>query len=129
MGRKTRRWLLALGLVSSLTAQAGSPVWAIHGDHNTVYLAGSVHLLKANDSRLPPAFDRAYGGSKALVMELDMSKVDQMQAASWMMEHGMLKEGIYLAPSQFEAGFNTAAHSIADIDATVRAATKIFRQF
>ena len=96
MGRKTRRWLLALGLLSSLTAHAGSPVWAIHGDHNTVYLAGSVHLLKAADSRLPPAFDRAYGGSKALVMELDVSKVDPMQAAGWMMEHGMLKEGTTL---------------------------------
>lgn len=96
MGRKTRCWLLALGLFGSLTAQAGSPVWAIHGDHNTVYLAGSVHLLKANDSRLPAAFDRAYGGSKALVMELDMSKVDPMQAATFMMEHGMLKEGTSL---------------------------------
>jgi uncharacterized protein YbaP (TraB family) len=96
VGRKTRRWLLALGLLSSLTAHAGSPVWAIHGDHNTVYLAGSVHLLKAADSRLPPAFDRAYGGSKALVMELDVSRVDPMQAASWMMEHGMLKEGTTL---------------------------------
>jgi len=96
VGRKTRRWLLALGLLGSLTAHAGSPVWAIHGDHNTVYLAGSVHLLKANDSRLPAAFDRAYGGSKALVMELDVSKVDPMEAASWMMEHGMLKEGTTL---------------------------------
>jgi uncharacterized protein len=96
VGRKTLRWLLALGLVGSLTAHAGSPVWAIRGDHNTVYLAGSVHLLKASDSHLPPAFDRAYGGSKALVMELDMSKVDQMQAATWMMEHGMLKEGTTL---------------------------------
>jgi uncharacterized protein len=96
VGRKTRRWLLALGLLSSLTAHAGSPVWAIHGDHNTVYLAGSVHLLKATDSGLPPAFDRAYGGSKALVMELDISKVDPMQAAGWMMEHGMLKEGTTL---------------------------------
>ena len=96
MGRKTRRWLLALGLLSSLTAHAGSPVWSIHGDHNTVYLAGSVHLLKANDSRLPAAFDRAYGGSKALVMELDISKVDQMEMAGWMMEHGMLKDGTTL---------------------------------
>jgi uncharacterized protein YbaP (TraB family) len=96
VGRKTRSWLLALGLLSSLTAHAGSPVWAIHGDHNTVYLAGSVHLLKANDSHLPAAFDRAYGGSKALVMELDISKVDQMQMAGWMMEHGMLKDGTTL---------------------------------
>jgi uncharacterized protein YbaP (TraB family) len=96
VGRKTRRWLFALGLLGSLTAHAGSPVWAIHGDHNTVYLAGSVHLLKANDSGLPAAFDHAYGGSKALVMELDISKVDQMEMAGWMMEHGMLKDGATL---------------------------------
>jgi hypothetical protein len=96
VGRQTRRWLFALGLLGSLTAHAGSPVWAIHGDHNTVYLAGSVHLLKANDSGLPPAFDRAYKGSKALVMELALDKVDPMEAASWMMEHGMLGEGTTL---------------------------------
>ena len=56
-----------------------SSVWAIHGDHNTVYLAGSVHLLKVNDSRLPPGFDHAYGGSKALVMELDVSKAANLK--------------------------------------------------
>ena len=96
MGRKTRCWLLALGLLGSITAYAGSPVWAIHGDHNTVYLAGSVHLLKADDSRLPPAFDHAYKGSKALVMELAMDESVQMEVASWMMENGMLKEGTTL---------------------------------
>jgi hypothetical protein len=93
---KARRWLIALGLLGSLTAHAGSPVWAIHGDHNTVYLAGSVHLLKANDSRLPAAFDHAYTGSKAIVMELAIDKVDPMQTATWMMEHGMLKDGTSL---------------------------------
>ena len=39
--------------------------------------------------------------------------------------HGMLNEGIYLAPSAFEAGFVSAAHSDADIDATVAAANKV----
>jgi uncharacterized protein YbaP (TraB family) len=96
VGRKTYRWLLALGLFGCLTANAGSPVWVIHGDHNTVYIAGSVHLLKANDSKLPPAFDRAYGGSKAIVMELALDKVDPMVAASWMLEHGTLKDGTTL---------------------------------
>jgi len=96
VGRKTRCWLFALCLFGCLRAHAGSPVWAIHGDHNTVYLAGSVHLLKADDSRLPSGFDRAYGGSKALVMELDMNKVDPMEAASWMLEHGTLKDGATL---------------------------------
>ncbi|HMH89172.1 MAG TPA: glutamate-1-semialdehyde 2,1-aminomutase [Steroidobacteraceae bacterium] len=40
--------------------------------------------------------------------------------------HGMLKEGIYLAPSAFEAGFLSAAHSAADIEATVAAASRVF---
>jgi uncharacterized protein YbaP (TraB family) len=96
VGGRKRRWLLAFGLLGSLTAHAGSPVWAIHGDHNTVYLAGSVHLLKASDSALPSAFSRAYAESKELVMELDIDKVDPMEAGGWMMEHGMLKEGTTL---------------------------------
>jgi glutamate-1-semialdehyde 2,1-aminomutase len=40
--------------------------------------------------------------------------------------HGMLAEGVYLAPSPFEAGFMSAAHSDADIDATVAAAKRVF---
>jgi len=41
--------------------------------------------------------------------------------------HGMLDAGIYLAPSQFESGFISTAHTAADIDQTVRAAAKILR--
>jgi len=40
--------------------------------------------------------------------------------------HGMLAEGVYLAPSAFEAGFISAAHTDADIDATVAAAARVF---
>lgn len=41
--------------------------------------------------------------------------------------HGMLAEGIYLAPSQFEAGFLSTAHSEADIKKTVKAAAKVMK--
>ncbi len=40
--------------------------------------------------------------------------------------HLMLLEGVYLAPSAFEAGFVSATHSEADIDATVAAASRCF---
>jgi glutamate-1-semialdehyde 2,1-aminomutase len=39
---------------------------------------------------------------------------------------GMLKEGVYLAPSAYEAGFMSAAISEADIDFTLEAADKVF---
>jgi len=42
--------------------------------------------------------------------------------------HAMLKRGIYLAPSAFEAGFVSAAHTINDINATVSAAKTAFAE-
>jgi glutamate-1-semialdehyde 2,1-aminomutase len=40
--------------------------------------------------------------------------------------HGMLAEGVYFAPSAYEAGFMSAAHTSADIDATIAAAARVF---
>lgn len=40
--------------------------------------------------------------------------------------HGMLDRGVYLAPSIFEAGFISAAHTDEDIDATIAAARESF---
>ena len=40
--------------------------------------------------------------------------------------HGMLAEGIYLAPSAFEAGFMSSAHTEEDIQATLAAARRVF---
>ena len=40
--------------------------------------------------------------------------------------HGMLERGHYFAPSAFEAGFVSAAHTEANIDATVEAAAEVF---
>jgi glutamate-1-semialdehyde 2,1-aminomutase len=42
--------------------------------------------------------------------------------------HGMLADGIYLAPSQFEAGFISTAHTAADIGRTVKSAAKALRR-
>jgi len=42
--------------------------------------------------------------------------------------HAMLDEGVYLAPSAFEAGFVSIAHGDAEIDATIAAAARAFRR-
>ena len=41
--------------------------------------------------------------------------------------HGMLAAGIYLAPSAFEAGFVSAAHSDDDLVETIAAAARVFK--
>ena len=40
--------------------------------------------------------------------------------------HGMLEEGVYLAPASFEAGFMSAAHTDEDIQNTLEAAERVF---
>ena len=41
--------------------------------------------------------------------------------------HGMLRNGVYLAPSSFEAGFISAAHGAPEIEETLEAAARVFR--
>ena len=40
--------------------------------------------------------------------------------------HGMLNEGVYFAPSAYEAGFVSSAHGEKEIEKTVAAAEKVF---
>jgi uncharacterized protein len=84
------RGALALCLLCGLSARAQSPVWAVHGAHNTVFLAESVHLLKSGESGLPPQFDRAYAAANIIVMEVDLSRIDTDEMRSWMQAHGTL---------------------------------------
>ncbi len=42
--------------------------------------------------------------------------------------HGMLAEGIYLAPASFEAGFMSSAHSVQDIEYTLDAAERVLNK-
>jgi len=42
--------------------------------------------------------------------------------------HAMLSSGVYYAPALYEAGFVSAAHSDADIDHTIAAASEVFAE-
>ncbi|MDZ8240535.1 MAG: glutamate-1-semialdehyde 2,1-aminomutase [Nostoc sp. ChiQUE01a] len=56
----------------------------------------------------------------------DAKKSDLSKFARF--HRGMLEHGIYLAPSQFEAGFTSLAHTEADIDRTLEAARTVMSQ-
>jgi uncharacterized protein YbaP (TraB family) len=92
-GIRKHYWIALLGLLGSLTAHAESPVWALKGAKNTVYLAGSVHVLRAADAKLPAAFDKAYADSVALVMESDMDDLNPTEIQGWLLQHGMYMTG------------------------------------
>lgn len=114
MGRGLRLWLVAVGLLSCLTAEAASPVWAIRGAHNTVYLAGSVHLLPTAQATLPVGLTRAYADSSRLVMEIDLGTLDQEQIGNWILEHGRLPAGTTLRTVIGEQRYGELAHAAGD---------------
>lgn len=66
-------------------------------------------------------FRRAIPSNYAEVLQCDKQRFNRFF-------HAMLNRGIYLAPSAFEAGFVSSAHSEADIEATVRAASGAFAE-
>ena len=55
----------------------------------------------------------------------DAMHADRVRFAKFF--HGMLDAGVYLAPSQFEAGFLSTAHTGADIEHTVQAAARVMK--
>ena len=60
------------------------------------------------------------------VFDFDSAKTSETQQFSRFF-NAMLKQGVYLPPSQFEAAFISAAHTTADIDRTIDAATKALK--
>jgi uncharacterized protein YbaP (TraB family) len=87
--------LLLLPLAWSAAAGGGERhcLWAVRGEHNTVYLLGSVHMLSAADGALPRVMIDAYEKSTSLVMELDLNDPGVEAALGSAVESTMLPEG------------------------------------
>jgi len=98
----TRTAHLALGFKTA-AKRAGIPLCAQH--------VGGMFGLFFTDAEQVTSF--------AQVMACDADRFKQFF-------HAMLAAGIYLAPSPYEAGFVSSAHSDADIEHTVDAAARFF---
>jgi uncharacterized protein YbaP (TraB family) len=60
-------------LLLALSADAdSSSVWRVQNNSSTLYLAGTVHLLRPHDYPLPDVFETAYRDSQLLVFEMDL---------------------------------------------------------
>lgn len=62
---------------ANLQGAATAALWVARNGANVVYLAGTVHSLRAEDYPLPRAYDAAYAQSSALYFELDYGNPDE----------------------------------------------------
>ena len=95
-----------LDVLAGLLASGLREIFSKHGVAHTVASAGSM-------------FGFFFASGPVVDLESAMKSDTALYARFF---HGMLDRGVYLAPSQFEAGFVSTAHSTRDIETTLQAA-------
>lgn len=78
--------LLCISLLIVETGFADTSVWEVKSGANTVYLGGTVHLLRPSDYPLPPEFDEAYANSSEIYFETDISSMNDMSVQVQMLQ-------------------------------------------
>ena len=68
-------------------------LWELHGKHNTVYLLGSIHVLRSSDYPLAPVVLDAYRDAKSLLMEVNLEEISSEQVQAEMLASAILPEG------------------------------------
>ncbi|MEX2124590.1 MAG: TraB/GumN family protein [Woeseia sp.] len=87
-------WLMLAVSMTSTAQESGHPVsmWQLDGNANSIYLLGSVHLLRAGDHPLPSVIHDVYEDAEMLIMEVDMDDIDPVQAQSLLTELGLIQD-------------------------------------
>ncbi|MEX0739125.1 MAG: TraB/GumN family protein [Pseudohongiella sp.] len=92
--RVTRVAAVALLLFAHvLPASADTSVWQASKGDDTVFLGGTIHLLRPGDYPLPEAFETAYQASDRLFFEIDQAQMADMSVQARMMQQLMYQDG------------------------------------
>jgi len=68
-------------------------LWRVSSGENSVYLLGSLHLLKRENYPLNAPIEKAFNDSQTLVMEVDMKSMTDPTTQQMMLSKGMLPQG------------------------------------
>jgi uncharacterized protein len=134
-----RRWLLramtalrglALLLLVALACLPGAALadgqhtfWEVTGQHNKVWLLGSVHVLHDSDTALPAVATTAYAGAETVIEELDLNaaigEMASTGAAMQMLPDGKTLRGV-LGPGLYAQLEKEARKLSLDLDFMTR---------
>jgi uncharacterized protein YbaP (TraB family) len=90
-------FFIAIALLLSCPVNGGETrhkaIWRVSKGNNTVYLLGSIHVLKGNDDILQGPMGKAFNDSKVLVFEIDLKEMASPDAQQTILAKGMLPPG------------------------------------
>ena len=102
---------LALPMLSEPLLGADHPVtlWQVDGNTNSIFILGSIHLLRNSDYPIPSVIYGAYDEAEVLIMELDMDDMNPMRTQALVRELGMIADGNSLEDVIGERAYAKAA--------------------
>lgn len=83
----------AVAMLFTAAVTAESSVWQLSNGKQQLYIAGTVHLLPAEQFPLPDEFTQAYQQADILVFETDIRELETPQGMQLLMQHAMYKNG------------------------------------
>jgi uncharacterized protein YbaP (TraB family) len=90
---------VAFGVQAAKTAGGKHFIWSVETGKNTIYLLGSIHVLKRDSYPLAQAIEEAYGCCKKVVFETDLDGMKDAASQSKMLSMGLYPEGETLSQS------------------------------
>lgn len=108
---RVRALLLLFLAAPAFADEGGHPLtlWEVAGQQNSVFLLGSIHLLRPQDYPLPSAIDSAYAAADVLIMEVDMDDVDPVATQALFARYGLSHDGTTLRDLMGESLYDEAA--------------------
>lgn len=96
-------------IILSSNLFAKTSLWKVQGKSNTVYLLGSVHMLKPAAYPLDPVIEEAFNDSPNLVFELDMDSAATPEAQKF-----ILSKAMFSGEQSLKTGMSASAFQLAD---------------
>ncbi len=104
---------------------AETSVWRVSDGNNSVYLGGTVHLLRPSDYPLPEEYEQAYQGSSELYFETDISSMSDLSVQAQMLQQLTYSDGRTLKTVLSEDAYTT----LEDYTATIGMPLMMLEQF
>lgn len=120
-------FLFSLGamLLVSGVSVAETSVWRVTDGNNTVYLGGTVHLLRPSDYPLPEEYEQAYQASSELFFETDISSMSDLSVQAQMLQQLTYSDGRTLKTVLSEDAYT----ALEDYTATIGMPLMMLEQF
>ena len=115
--------LLSLGHAACATDSRTSPpvtearqiLWKVQSPLNTIYLAGSIHVLQKNHYPLHHLFDDAFNESSKVIFEVDLDELSSPLA-----QMSMLRKGMYLNGETLDNVLSPESYAVAKETLAIR---------